>query len=224
MGRRHPRRRFVGPGQHVQHAQEWFDPIRRIRASDERFDGDGTCFRNIRGLKGRRTPVRGSVPILSTAGSGPGREFATRNADCLFTRGIYLSRSKEEIAALRARTDTQGRKVGVLTFSHVIGRPTEQEAKDYMHHVGDENADREATDNLIRLQLAHAHSLSHDLLQQIRYGFALGHGGFPSVGAPDQAAAGIVSRHQAGFAGSTPSLRRLCERAPLLRGRGSAGS
>ena len=188
------------------YAQEWFDLIRKIWASDERFDWDGAYFKNIRGLKGAPAPVRGSVPILNAAGSGLGREFATRNANFLFTPAIDLSRSKDEIAALKAQADAQGRKVGVLTFSHVICRPTEKEAKDFMHYVVDENADWEATDNLIRLQLAHAHSFPHDLLQQIRYGFALGHGGFPLVGTPDQVAAGIISLHEAGFAGSTLSF------------------
>jgi alkanesulfonate monooxygenase SsuD/methylene tetrahydromethanopterin reductase-like flavin-dependent oxidoreductase (luciferase family) len=74
------------------------------------------------------------------------------------------------------------------------------------NYIVDENADWEATDNLIRLQLAHALSFPHDLLTQIRYGFALGHGGFPLIGTPDQVAAGIISLHEAGFAGTTLSF------------------
>jgi alkanesulfonate monooxygenase SsuD/methylene tetrahydromethanopterin reductase-like flavin-dependent oxidoreductase (luciferase family) len=37
-------------------------------------------------------------------------------------------------------------------------------------------------------------------------GFALGHGGFPLIGTPDQVAAGIISLHEAGFAGTTLSF------------------
>jgi alkanesulfonate monooxygenase SsuD/methylene tetrahydromethanopterin reductase-like flavin-dependent oxidoreductase (luciferase family) len=43
-------------------------------------------------------------------------------------------------------------------------------------------------------------------LTQIRYGFALGHGGFPLIGTPDQVAAGIISLHEAGFSGTTLSF------------------
>lgn len=188
------------------YAQEWFDLIRRIWDATEPFDWDGSHFRHIRGLMGEPKPQRGTVPILNAAGSGLGREFATANADYLFTPAIDLNRSRTEIAALKAQADAKGRKVGVLTFSHVICRPTEAEAKDYMHYIVDQNADWAATDNLIRLQLAHAQSFPHDLLQQIRYGFALGHGGFPLVGTPDQVAAGLVALHDAGFAGSTLSF------------------
>ncbi len=188
------------------YAQEWFDLVRKVWASETHFDWDGTWFRNIRGLKGRPAPLRGAVPILNAAGSGLGRQFATRNADFLFTPAIDLGRSRGEIADLKRQAAGQGREVGVLTFSHVICRPTEAEAKDYMHYVVDQNADWEATDNLIRLQLAHAMSFPHDLLQQIRYGMALGHGGFPLVGTPDQVAAGIVALHEAGFAGTTLSF------------------
>jgi alkanesulfonate monooxygenase SsuD/methylene tetrahydromethanopterin reductase-like flavin-dependent oxidoreductase (luciferase family) len=34
----------------------------------------------------------------------------------------------------------------------------------------------------------------------------LGHGGFPLIGTPDQVAAGIISLHDAGFAGTTLSF------------------
>src|SRR5690606_6272430 len=188
------------------YAQEWLDLIRKIWASDKHFNWDEKYFRNIKGLKGDPAPVRGSVPILNAAGSPQGREFATDNANFLFTPAIDLGRSKEYIAALNAQASAKGKNVGVLTFSHVVCRPTEKEARDYVHYIVDENADWEATDNLIRLQLAHALSFPHDLLKQIRFGMALGHGGFPLIGTPDQVAAGIISLHEAGFAGTTLSF------------------
>lgn len=198
------------------YAQEWFDLIRKIWAEKAPFNWDERYFNNIKGLMGDPKPQRGTVPILNAAGSDMGRDFATSNADYLFTPAIDLARSKGEIADLKDKAKAKGRKVGVLTFSHVICRPTEQEAKDYMHYVVDENADWEATDNLIRLQLAHAHSFPHDLLQQIRYGFALGHGGFPLVGTPDQVAAGLIKLHETGFAGTTLSFVNYVKEFPYF--------
>ena len=61
-----------------------------------------------------------------------------------------------------------GRDVDVLTFSHVVCRPTEKEAQDYLQHFAQDNADWEAVDNLVRLQFAHAQSFPHDLLALIR--------------------------------------------------------
>ncbi len=188
------------------YAQEWYDLVRKIWASQSHFDGDKQYFKNIKGLKGDPAPVRGGVPIINAAGSPQGREFATDNADDLFTPAIGLGRSKDEIAALKLQADAKGRKVGMLTFSHVVCRPTEADAKDYVHYIVDQNADQVATDNLIKLQLAHALSFPHDLLQMIRHTMALGHGGFPLVGTPDQVAAGLVALHAAGFAGSTLSF------------------
>jgi dimethylsulfone monooxygenase len=198
------------------YAQEWFDLVRKIWASDTHFDWDQTYFKNIRGLKGDPAPMRGSVPIINAAGSPQGREFATDNANYLFTPAIDLARSKDEIAALKGQAATKHRKVGVLTFAHVVCRPTEKEARDYVHYIVDENADWVATDNLIRLQLAHALSFPHDLLTQIRYGFALGHGGFPLIGTPDQVAAGIISLHETGFAGTTLSFVDYLQEFPYF--------
>lgn len=42
---------------------------------------------------------------------------------------IDLERSKGEIADLKAQAQAKGRKVDVLTFSHVICRPTREEAE-----------------------------------------------------------------------------------------------
>lgn len=92
------------------------------------------------------------------------------------------------------------------TYAHVVGRPTGKGARDHVHYIVGENTDRVATDNLIRLQLAHALSFAQDLLTQVCYGFALGHGGFALIGTPDKVAAGIISLHETGFAGTTLSF------------------
>ncbi len=155
--------------------------------------------------------------MINAAGSPQGREFATDNANFLFTPAIDLARSKEKIAALKAQAAAKNRKVGVLTFSHVVCRPTEKAAQDYIRYIVDENADWQATDNLIRLQLAHALSFPHDLLTQIRYGFALGHGGIPLIGTPDQVAAGLIRLAETGFAGTTLSFVDYIKEFPYFR-------
>lgn len=197
------------------YAQEWFDIVKALWSRTEAFDWDGAFFKlkNVLGDPRPSTPL----PILNAAGSDEGRKFAVRNADFLFTPAIDLSRSKEEIAALKQQGREAGRPVEVLTFSHVVCRPTEREARDYLEHSGKTNADWAAVDNLVRLQFAHAHSFPHDLLSLIRDRMAAGHGGFPLTGTPEQVAQGIISLHEAGFRGTTLSFVDYAEEFPYFR-------
>ena len=197
------------------YTQDWFDVVKALWSRTEAFDWDGPYFK-LRNVLGDPRPAN-RVPIINAAGSGEGRGFATRNADFLFTPAIDLSRSVEEIAALKAQAVAIGRNVDVLTFSHVVCRPTEKEALDYLKHFGQDNADWEAVDNLVRLQFAHAQSFPHDLLALIRDRMAAGHGGFPLVGTPEQVADGILSLHKAGFRGTTLSFVDYVEEFPYFR-------
>jgi len=198
------------------YAQEWFDIVRKLWTSDQRFDWDGQWF-HLNNVKGDPKPLRGSVPIINAAGSGQGRAFATCNADFLFTPAIDLSRSTAEIAELKSQAAAQGREVDVLTFSHVICRPTEAEAKAELERTARTESDSAAVDNLIRLQFAHAQSFPHDLLALIRDRMAAGHGGFPLVGTPEQVADGILSLHRAGFGGTTLSFIDYVREFPYFR-------
>ena len=196
-------------------AQEWLDVIGRLWGADDAFDFDGDVFK-LKGVHSFPKPVRGRVPLLNAAGSGEGRQFAVRNADFLFTPAIDLTRSEGEIAALKGQAAEVGRDVDVLTFAHVVCRQTEAEARAYYaHYLG--QTDWEATDNLVNLQFAHAHSFPHDLLALIRERMAAGHGGYPLTGTPDQVADGIESLAQAGFGGTTLSFVNYVDEFPYFR-------
>ncbi|MFK0165076.1 LLM class flavin-dependent oxidoreductase [Rhizobium sp. NPDC090279] len=186
------------------YAEEWFDVVKSLWERDQAFDYDGRFF-HLKNVLGDPRPQR-HAPILNAAGSGQGRAFAVRNADFLFTPAIDLNRSTAEIAELKEQGKAAGRNLGVLTFAHVVCRPTEKEARDYLQHFGKDNADWEAVDNLVRLQFAHAQSFPHDLLALIRDRMAAGHGGFPLVGTPEQVAEGLLALHRAGFGGTTLSF------------------
>jgi alkanesulfonate monooxygenase SsuD/methylene tetrahydromethanopterin reductase-like flavin-dependent oxidoreductase (luciferase family) len=94
--------------------------------------------------------------VLNAAGSGEGRDFATTNADLIFTIVFDPQKSKGEIEGLRARARGNGREVAVLTTVYVVCRPTEQEAKDYYAYYVDQNADWERTDRLMSGIIAHS--------------------------------------------------------------------
>lgn len=197
-----------------EYAQEWYDVIKKLWTHDGRFDWNGKHFK----LKNVHSDPKPAMlpPIFNAAGSGLGREFASRNANFLFTPAIDLERSKVEVAELKAQGREQGRKVDVLTFSHVICRPTQAEADARWQELLD-NADWEAVDNLVNLQFAHAHSFPHDLLALIRERMATGHGGFPLVGTPERVADGISALHEAGFRGTTLSFFDYAKEFPYFR-------
>lgn len=198
------------------YAQEWFDVVQALWARQGSFDWDGAFFQ-LKGVHSDPKPVSGRPPILNAAGSPQGREFAVRNADFLFTPAIDLARSTREIAEIRSAAETAGRRVDVLTFSHVVCRPTEREAKEYVAHFMGDAIDTEALDTLVRLQFAHAQSFPHDLLALIRDRMAMGHGGFPLIGTPAQVAEGIIALHQTGFGGTTLSFVDYAEEFPYFR-------
>ena len=197
------------------YAQEWLDVIRRLWTTEDSFDFAGRFFK-LRDVHSHPHPVDGGVPLVNAAGSGEGRAFAVRNADFLFTPAIDLSRSVEEIGALKQGGSAAGRAVDVLTFAHVVCRPTEAEARAYYdHYVG--QTDWTATDNLVNLQFAHAQSFPHDLLALIRERMAAGHGGYPLTGTPAQVADGIGRLAEAGFGGTTLSFVNYADEFPYFR-------
>ncbi len=199
------------------YAQEWFDIVTRLWSHKGPFDWNGEFFK-LKATYGNPLSWNGErPPIINAAGSGEGREFATRNANFLFTPAIDLSRSAPEITQLKELAAAKGRSVDVLTFSHVVCRPREQDAKDYWKHFADTNADWGAVDNLIALQFANAQSFPHDLLALIRDRMAAGHGGFPLVGTPEQVADGISQLAAAGFKGTTLSFVDYTKEFPYFR-------
>lgn len=197
-----------------EYAQEWFSLVKEIWTTRKPFDWQGKYFQT------KETYGKPSVetlpPIINAAGSTEGRDFAIRNVNFLFTPAIDLDRSKEEIADLKQKATGKDKVIDVLTFSHVICRPTEEEALAERQRILD-NADWEATDNLVNLQFAHAHSFPHDLLAQIREGMALGHGGFPLIGTPQQVADKIENLYKAGFRGTTLSFLDYNKEFPYFR-------
>ncbi|KAH8651392.1 luciferase-like protein [Xylariales sp. PMI_506] len=199
------------------HAQEWFDVVKAQWTKKEAFDFDGKWFK-LKNTFGLPQPAR-HVPIVNAAGSGQGREFAVNNVDFLFTPAIDLERSKAEIAAIKAQAKEAAppRELGVITFSHVVCRPTEQEAKDFIKYYAEDNADWDGVDRVTALQIAHAQSFPHDVLVAIRHRMAVGRGGYMLVGTPEQVADGILKLHQAGFSGTTLSFVDYVKEFPYFR-------
>lgn len=196
------------------YAQEWYDVVKKVWESEDKFDFKGKFFNTI-GSYGKPRPDY-IPPIFNAAGSKQGRDFAIDNADFLFTPVSDLVRSATEVTELKTEGASKGRKTNVMTFSHVICRPTEAEAQAEWQRQLD-HTDVDALDNLMNLMFAHAQSFPADIRQALRDRMAVGHGGFPLVGTPAQVAENIIALHQAGFSGTTLSFLDYAEEFPYFR-------
>ncbi|TKV57399.1 LLM class flavin-dependent oxidoreductase [Nakamurella flava] len=186
-------------------AQEWIDIVTTLWQREGRYDVPGR-FWNLTGVEALPKPADGRLPILNAGSSAQGKAYAARNADFVFTIVSGPEQGAEVVRGLHADAAAQGRTSGVLTPTHVVCRPTREEAREYLHYYADENADWDAVDNLMRLQGLHAQSFSPEMLATFRGRFAAGHGTCPLVGSPDDVADEIERFARAGFGGITMSF------------------
>lgn len=196
------------------YAQEWYELIKKTWQSNEPFDWQGKFFQT-QGTYGKPAP-QVFPPIFNAAGSKEGREFAIKNSDFLFTPAADLARSMTEIKELKDEAETLGRKIKVLTFAHVICRATEEEAKaEWDRQLN--NADHGAIQQLMDTLFSFCKSFPADLREQLRQRIAVGHGGFPLVGTPEQVAEGLILLDETGFSGSTLSFLNYTQEFPYFR-------
>ena len=196
------------------YAQEWYDLIKKLWESEEKFDFAGQYF-NTKNSYSKPRPNY-IPPIFNAAGSKQGQGFAIENANFLFTPVSDLTRSAAEVKALEEAGIAAGKTTKVMTFSHVVCRATQAEAEaEWDRQL--QNADDEAVDNLMNLMFAHAQSFPADIRQALRDRMAVGHGGFPLVGTPEQVAQRIADLDAAGFAGTTLSFLDYAEEFPYFR-------
>jgi alkanesulfonate monooxygenase SsuD/methylene tetrahydromethanopterin reductase-like flavin-dependent oxidoreductase (luciferase family) len=184
---------------------EWFEVLTRILAG-ETFDFAGKYF-DLKGVVGAPTTVQQPRPVtMSAAFSPPGREFAAATSDFLFTTFAEIDSGAAHIADIRARGAAHGRDLGVFTTTHVVCRPTQQEAEDYYRYYAVTHADHGAVDRHMALKKEFAGSHDPHVFDQYRQRFAGGVGTYPLVGTPQHIAAEMVRMHAAGFAGTTLSF------------------
>ena len=197
------------------YGQEWFEIVSKLWTETEAFNWDGEYF-TLKNIYGDPRPVRNTVPIFNAAGSVEGRDFATTNANFLFTSMIEHEKSKQEIKDLKAQAQAKGRAIDMLTFSYIVCRPTQKEADDFHQYYARDNADWAAVDNIVNLMFQHAQSFPPDMLQDLKGRFAGGHGGVPLVGTPEVVAEGLINLYKAGFAGTTLSFVNYAEELPYF--------
>ena len=82
---------------------EWFEIMNRIYTADAPFDYDGKFYK-LKAVSGKPRPMQKPRPItLNAAFSPPGREFAAKAADYLFTTFTEIDKGREHIDDMKKR-------------------------------------------------------------------------------------------------------------------------
>jgi len=199
-----------------QQGLEWFEILSRIHADTGPFDFDGRYYK-LKAVSGRPAPLQRPRPVtLNAAFSPPGRDFAAKAADFLFTTFTDIDKGREQIADISARAARQGREVGVYTTTHVVCRPTQAEAEAYYEHYAVTMEDSVGVDHYMGAKEKFSGSHDAEAYRLHRKRFVGGAGTYPLVGTPAHIAAEMVRMCEAGFAGTTVSFVNFADELPYF--------
>ena len=195
---------------------EWFEIMERIHAGAGPFDFEGQ-FYQLKNVSGRPTPVQRPRPVtLNAAFSPPGRDFAARAADFLFTTFTNIDKGRAQIDDMTARAQAAGRDVGVYTTCHVVCRPSADEAEAYYEHYAVAMEDSASVDRYMKAKQTFSGSHDEEAYRLHRKRFAGGAGTYPLVGTPEHIASEMVRMAEAGFAGTTVSFVNFKDELPYF--------
>lgn len=198
------------------YGEDWLQAVRAIWSHDEAFDFDGAYFKLTNAI-GKPGPIGGRQPLVMNAGSSTvGRSFGARNCDMLFTRFVDVDAARREVAEVRELARAAGREVAVYTATYLVVRESREAAEAYHHHYAVEMEDTAAVDHLTRMHGLHTRSLSPEEYARYRLRYAGGHGCYPVVGTPDDAAEVFEAISAAGFDGATISFVNYLDEFPYF--------
>jgi len=195
---------------------EWFEIMSRIYTEVAPFDFHGR-FYDLKNVSGKPRPIQQPRPVtLNAAFSPPGREFAAKAADFLFTTFVEIEGGRAHIEDMNARAAREGRTIGVYTTCHVVCRESQAEAEDYYEHYAVTMADHASVDFYTGQKEKFSGSHEAEAYRLHRKRFAAGAGTYPLVGTPRHIADEMIRMHGVGFAGTTLSFVNFKNELPYF--------
>lgn len=170
------------------YAAEWLALVRRLWSAPDAFDHAGEFFHGT-GLWSMPKPIQGDRVIVMNAGSSEvGHRFSASNCDMNFAmlRQKSLEQDAAQIGHLKHMAADAGRTSQCWIHGYVVCRPTEKEARDYLHHYVVEKGDDAAADNMLDMFGMTSGTLEPAVMDAFKFHFKAGHGGYPLVGTPAQ--------------------------------------
>ncbi|HEY0295763.1 MAG TPA: LLM class flavin-dependent oxidoreductase, partial [Bordetella sp.] len=190
--------------------------ITRLYSEEAPFDYDGE-FYHLKQAMTRPASLQRPRPVtMNAAFGGPGRDFAAKHCDYLFTSFSELESGAQHVADIRARGAAAGRELGAYTVGHVVCRPTEQEARAYYDRYTIEHVDRAALDNHVKKKQGFSNSHDDKAYLLYRQRFAAGTGSYPLVGTPQQIVDELVKIQSLGFSGAALSFVNYADELPYF--------
>ncbi len=228
-----------------EHGLEWWKIWAKLLEGGPEFDWDGEFFK-LKRLQTDPVSIQRPRPIVMSAGFSPkGRDFAAQAADALFTNMTHLDQAADMLAKVAHYAAPYGRTLPVFAMSHVVCRPSRQEAEDFYFYFAEEMADTEGQ-QYYRSNRGATVGSGNTLIArpfENRFMRATGKkldgtypGSYPLIGTPDDIAEEIARMSAAGLAGTSiafldylkeipyflqevlPRLERLGLRAPNATG------
>jgi alkanesulfonate monooxygenase SsuD/methylene tetrahydromethanopterin reductase-like flavin-dependent oxidoreductase (luciferase family) len=197
-------------------ALEWYEIICRIYNEEKPFDYAGRYYR-LRNVSGKPRPVQLPRPVTLNAAFGPpGRDFAAKTSDFLFTTFSEIEAGRQHIEDIRTRGARESRSLGVFTTCHAVCRGTQAEAEAYYEHYAVTHADRGAVDYHMSQKRKFAGSHDEATFRLYAKRFAGGAGTYPLIGTPERIVDEMVKMHAAGFAGTTVSFVNFLDELPFF--------
>lgn len=197
-------------------AAEWLGVIERCYGEDQPFDHEGRFYR-LSGVVSRPASLQRPRPVVMNAAfGGPGRDFAAKACDMLFTTFSELSDGPKHVADMRARAQAYGRDIGIYTVCHVVCRKTRTEAEDAYERYAVREADHAAVAE--HMASKKQFSQSHDRAAYDLYAkrFAGGAGTYPLVGAPRDVVDAITALATVGYGGAALSFVNYTDELPFF--------
>lgn len=171
-----------------EYAAEWLEFVQRIWREDKAFDFDGVYFTAKQVWSEPKPLQTPSLPIMNAGGSPAGQKFAATHADMNFVilKEREMAAGKAQINSLKTMARNAGRNIQSWIHVYVVCRDTEKESQDYLDYYVREKGDYEAVNNLLEIFEMNSETLPAEVLEQFRFHFIAGHGGYPLVGTPEQ--------------------------------------
>ena len=171
-----------------EYASEWLKLIQRLWSEDKEFTYKGRWFETKDAWSEPKPLQKPSVPIMNAGGSEAGKKFAASSADMSFVllKDRDFEGGRKQVEHLKSMARAVNREIDVWVHAYVVCRDTEQEARDYLNYYVKERGDKTAVNNLLQIFGLNSQTLPSDVLDEYRFHFIAGHGGYPLIGTADQ--------------------------------------
>ena len=170
-----------------EYAAEWLELVRRIWTEEKEFDFEGRWF-NSKNVWSQPKPLQAKLPVMNAGGSAAGQQFSATYCDMNFVilKQRDMEGGKAQIDHLKSMARNAGREVQSWIHVYAVCRDTEKEAQDYLDYYVREKGDYEAVNNLLEIFGMQSETLPAEVLDEFRFHFIAGHGGYPLVGTAEQ--------------------------------------